>query len=118
MPFRGDRLQTLRKEAGIIQADIAEEIGVRKDQISRYETGTSSPTPDGLIVMAQMLNTSADYLLGLSNVPHPGAEPEPDPYPELSATEREMIVFMREYSATSQAGMLRALRALRDAWER
>jgi hypothetical protein len=58
--------------------------------------------------MARALNTTADYLLGLSSVPHPGAEP--DPYPDLTPTERDVVAILRQQDAKNQARLVEILR--------
>jgi transcriptional regulator with XRE-family HTH domain len=90
------------------QIEFAERTGVNQYQISRYERGVGNPSVDVLITMARALNTTADYLLGLSSVPHPGAEP--DPYPDLTPTERDVVAILRQQDAKNQARLVEILR--------
>lgn len=57
------RLATLRKQRGLTQPALAEQIGVHVSQLRRYEAGTSQPTLDVLRKMALALNISADVLV-------------------------------------------------------
>ncbi|MEL6148732.1 MAG: helix-turn-helix transcriptional regulator, partial [Chloroflexota bacterium] len=78
MPFRTDRLQQLRQQRNLSQADLAADLELSQNQLYRYEAGESSPKDDALIAMAEYFNTSTDYLLGLSHVAHPEDVPRPD----------------------------------------
>lgn len=108
MALRGDRVVQLRKALNITQAQLAQRIEVAQNQISRYETGGYNPSIEKLILLAQILNTTTDYLLGLSNIPHPGAEP--DPPATLSPAEREMIDTLRQYPEDDKATLVRMVK--------
>ena len=60
-----DRLTQLRKEKGLSQKQLAEDLGVTQATIARYENGTRQPSLDFLVVIALYLGVSTDYLLGL-----------------------------------------------------
>ena len=62
MPFP-ERLVTLRKEQNLTQQALANQIGLTKAQVYRYEKGTSQPTMEVLKQMAIALNTSIDGLV-------------------------------------------------------
>ncbi len=109
--FRGDRLAQLRKKRGLTQYDMADEIGISQNQMSRYERGTINPSPLVLIQLADYFDTTTDYLLGRSNIPHPGAEP--DPHPDLTPTEIDMLDLFRSHTPDDQKRVLAALLALR-----
>lgn len=57
------RLLNLRKDRGLTQAALAEQVGIHVSNIRRYEAGTSQPTLDVLRNLALALTTSADSLL-------------------------------------------------------
>ena len=74
------RLKQLRKEAGLSQKSLSEHLGVTQQAVGKWETGRSSPDPATLARLASLLNTSADYLLGITER---AAEPAaPLPYKE------------------------------------
>jgi transcriptional regulator with XRE-family HTH domain len=63
------RLKELRKKKNYTQRDLAEKAAISFQAISTYEKeGNSSlPSGDALAHLAQALETSADYLLGLTD---------------------------------------------------
>lgn len=61
------KIRDVRKEKGLKQADLAEQIHVSVQTISGYETGYAQPPIDILIKIADVLEVSTDYLLGRSN---------------------------------------------------
>ena len=61
-----NQLKRLRRERGISQADIAEVLGIKPAAVSKYETGRVPPSADSIEKLCQMLQVSADTLLGLS----------------------------------------------------
>lgn len=63
----GLRLKTLRKQAGLIQKQLAAQLGITKSVVSFYELQSRSPSPEVLAKLAQIFHVSADYLLGLDN---------------------------------------------------
>ena len=59
----GTRIQSLRKENGLSQNELAKKIQVSKAQMSRYEVKGVQPPADVLNKMADVLNTSVDFLI-------------------------------------------------------
>jgi transcriptional regulator with XRE-family HTH domain len=57
------RLVTIRKQRGMTQQALADEVGVHVTQLRRYEAGTAQPTADVVRRLAIALRTSADSLL-------------------------------------------------------
>lgn len=60
----GKRVKELRIEKGLSQQELGLAIGVTKVSICGYENGTRIPTLDNLIKLAEVLETTTDYLLG------------------------------------------------------
>ena len=58
-----ERLAALRKEKGLTQQVLADEVGVHVMQIRRYEGSASQPTLDVIRRLAVALSVSADTLL-------------------------------------------------------
>ena len=58
-----EHLAQLRKDKGLTQPKLAEQIGVHVAQVRRYEAGTSQPTLDVIRAIAVALGVSADELL-------------------------------------------------------
>jgi transcriptional regulator with XRE-family HTH domain len=64
----GNRIQELRKQAGLSQTDLAGKIDLSKSQMIRYENKGVQPPADILNKLADVLNTTVDYLInGNSN---------------------------------------------------
>ena len=58
-----DRIARLRRRKGWTQAHLAERVGAKPSQISKYERGDLEPKLSILISLASVLETSTDYLL-------------------------------------------------------
>ena len=57
------RLQKLRKEHGYSQEQLADELGVSRQAVSKWERGEASPDTDNLIALARLYSISVDNLL-------------------------------------------------------
>ena len=88
--FHGDRLKQLRERQNLTQADLMRALNITQRQIVRYESGLSIPTPPLLSVMAQMLNCTTDYLLGLADTPSGVLDMN-----TLSPLERELLDMLK-----------------------
>ena len=66
-------IRNLREDNDWTQQYVADQLGVNRRTYSAYETGTNSMTPETLIQLAELYNTSVDYLLGLTKerMPYP-----------------------------------------------
>lgn len=58
-----ERLQKIRKEHGYSQEQLADELGVSRQAVSKWERGEASPDTDNLIALARLYGISIDYLL-------------------------------------------------------
>lgn len=65
------RLRDLREDHDLTQKALADYLHIRQNTYSQYETGQRQLPIDVLIRLAQYYNTSADYLLGLTNHSEP-----------------------------------------------
>lgn len=59
----GQRIQSLRIEKGISSIEMAELLGICKNQLSRIENGRANCTISQLFVIAQVLNCSVDFIM-------------------------------------------------------
>lgn len=57
------RLREVRMECGFTQQNMADKIGVALRSYQCYETGSRNPSLDLLILIADTLEVSTDYLL-------------------------------------------------------
>lgn len=68
--FRGDRLETVRIAMEMTEEEFAVYVDMDQAQLNRYENHVSEPTAAIIVKLAQKLNITADYLLGLSSDPN------------------------------------------------
>lgn len=59
----GKRVQRARKALGITQEELAEQLRVDRNHVTRMERGIRVCSIDLLVEMAALLNVSTDYLL-------------------------------------------------------
>jgi transcriptional regulator with XRE-family HTH domain len=59
------RLRSARDYRGFSQGDLADKTGLQPSAISHFETGSRKPSFDNLRLLADKLDVSTDYLLGL-----------------------------------------------------
>lgn len=58
----GERILTLRKTKAISQGDLAKQLGVSRQAVSKWENDQSSPDTLNLIKLADLLETEVSYL--------------------------------------------------------
>jgi transcriptional regulator with XRE-family HTH domain len=68
----GARLKNLRVDRGFSMQHVADSVGVARSTYAGYESEYRVPPLETLAKLAETLNTTADYLLGLSQEPSPG----------------------------------------------
>lgn len=59
----GDKLSKLRRESNVTQEQLAGYLGVSRQSISKWESGSAYPETDKLIKISELFNCSLDYLL-------------------------------------------------------
>ena len=60
----GERIQELRKDKGIKQAELAIVLNISRDMLSNYERGKYVMPDDIKLKIAKHFNVSLDYLIG------------------------------------------------------
>lgn len=60
----GKKLKELRLQKEYTQIDIAEKLNVSRQAVSRWETGSSSPDGNKLMLLGELYGVSVDELLG------------------------------------------------------
>ena len=63
-----NRLKELRKEIGMSQIALANELGVSYRTLQNWENGVSSIKPDNLKTLCEIFDVDAPYLLGYNTV--------------------------------------------------
>ncbi len=64
-----ERLINARESLNISKAEASRKIGLSKIGYNRYESGERTPSPQMMQVIANTLNTSVDYLVGITDNP-------------------------------------------------
>lgn len=59
----GARLKGLRKQKGWAQKELAGLVGIRFQQLNKYESGLNIPPAEMLVKLADALGVTVDYLL-------------------------------------------------------
>lgn len=67
----GELLRELRKDRGMTQAELAQQLFLSPLTISSYECGRSVPDDATKIKIAKLFGVSLDYMLGLIREPLP-----------------------------------------------
>jgi len=63
-----ERFIAALKQTMLNQKEIAEKCGIHPSCLTQYKKGESEPTLTTLFELCKVLNVSADYLLGLSEI--------------------------------------------------
>ncbi|PNY18218.1 MULTISPECIES: helix-turn-helix domain-containing protein [Streptococcus] len=59
-----ERLKKLRKEKRLTQKELGERLGVKQNTFTNWENGKREPNLSIILKLAEILETSTDYLLG------------------------------------------------------
>lgn len=104
----GERITLRREELDLRQFQVAEAIGVTKATMCKYERNVNIPNAEILAKLAGVLDTSADYLCGLTDDPTPHG----NAWVRLEADERAVFEKLRELThdnrvrLSERAGMM------------
>ncbi len=66
-----ENIRALREDRDLKQKDIAELLQTTQQYYSQYETGKRALPIEHLITLCKYYNVSADYILGLPDLPYP-----------------------------------------------
>lgn len=65
------RLRDIREDKDLTQQQLATQLHIRQNTYSQYENGQRGLPIDMLIRLAELLETSTDYILELTDEPRP-----------------------------------------------
>jgi len=88
--FRGDRLKRIRTERNLTQDDLNNRLGFGANQIYKYESGKSDPSAEIFVRIANELEVTTDWLLGLVAEPNEYLQEK-----DLSSAERKLLSAFR-----------------------
>lgn len=107
------RLTALRKEKKLLQADVANKIGIARATYGAYEQGNRQPDFDTLERIADYFEVSIDYLLGRTDTPALSPQEKDEAAFQAFANDPELNVFYKELPESNEE----AVRKLRNIWE-
>lgn len=94
LPFR---IKQRREQLKLTQIDLAERTRSSQKQIWLYESGKGMPSIDKLMILAEVLQTTTDWLLGLTEEVEPITSVD-----ELNTSEVKLLNIYRSKSRESQ----------------
>ena len=59
----GQTICRLRSQKGLSQSQLADQLGVSRQSVSKWETGAAEPSTSNLIALAKLFNVSVADLL-------------------------------------------------------
>lgn len=74
MPLFGERLKELRRSRGLLQKELAGQLGVSRNTLASWEAGYRTPEMAAAQRLADYFQVSLDYLLGRSEINAVAAE--------------------------------------------
>ena len=108
------RLKELRRKRGLTQEELAHKLKATKGTISNYENGHSTPSNEMLRDLANVLNTSTDYLLGRTDNPNTlPIEKTADEQLRDFLSDPQMLVAFHDYEEWSENDKLELLNYLK-----
>ena len=72
----GEKIQKLRKEAGLSQEELSYQLGVSRQAISKWERDNGYPETEKIVRMSKLFHVSLDYLLNEEDTKKPETNPE------------------------------------------
>ena len=103
-----DKLIALRKKAGWSQEELAQQLNVSRQSVSKWEGAQSVPDLDKIVQLSRIFGVSTDYLLKDELEAQETAEPEP----EQPVRRRVSLISVR----TPRVGSSSARKERRQAW--
>lgn len=107
--LQGHRVKKLREGLGWTQEYLGEKIGFDKKQVLRFEKPNNNCKAQVIVALATALNTTSDYLLGLTENDEPRWI-----FDELSAEERSLLIALRRRQPKQSVN---AFAVLTEGWE-
>ncbi len=67
----GEKIQKLRKEAGLSQEELSYQLGVSRQAISKWERDNGYPETEKIVRISKIFNVTLDYLLNEDSIQTP-----------------------------------------------
>lgn len=68
----GEKIQKLRKEAGLSQEELSYQLGVSRQAISKWERDNGYPETEKIVRISKIFNVTLDYLLNEDSITDTG----------------------------------------------
>lgn len=69
-----NRIQSLRKQKGLSQEELADRLGVSRQAVSKWESAQSVPDVEKIIALSEFFEVTTDYLLKGTEAPQPSGD--------------------------------------------
>jgi len=89
-----NELVELRKKKGLSQLELAEQLGVSRQAISRWEVGSAIPSTENLVFLSRLYDVSVDYLLNDDETKENAACPEMETEEKNTADKKQRFVWL------------------------
>lgn len=97
-----DKIVSLRKKAGWSQEELAEQLGVTRQSVSKWEGVQSVPDMDKVVMMSRLFGVSTDFLLKdelEEEAPCAAAQDDDTPLRRVSLTQASAYLALRKAAA-------------------
>lgn len=97
-----DKIVSLRKKAGWSQEELAEQLGVTRQSVSKWEGAQSVPDMDKVVQMSRLFGVTTDYLLKdelEEEAPCAAAQDDDTPLRRVSLTQASAYLALRKAAA-------------------
>lgn len=104
-----ENLRRLRERSGKTQQEIADLLQIQRPTYTRYESGEREPDYSTLAKLANIFDVTTDYLLGISDNPHPAnpfegvTKEEVDALIEKTKNSDTVVVSVMNYGGNNSA---------------
>lgn len=109
----GERIVFLREELDMSQKELAYTIHIAPTSLSRYENNYYEPKAEILFRIAKALNTTSDFLLGLTDIYQKPEGPNYTPL-GLNAEEHRLLSYYRKLNDTNRIRIFERTQTLYD----
>lgn len=109
-----ERLNTTLERKNIKAVDLAEKLGVSESTISNYRRGFSAPKKNRLAKMADILDVSVSWLLGLNVPMEEPKEPAPTLDQQLEGIEFALLGEVKELTEEQKQDVLNFAKFIKE----
>ena len=88
-----EKLMRLRRRAGLSQEQLADELGVTRQSVSKWESGAAMPELGKIVALSERFTVSVDYLVK----DYLEEEPEPEREDQSARLEAKVDTLARDY---------------------